>query len=95
MFEYQDIETNEAKSSQNSKCADNEAYQMPFIIFQTKDNNQCIQLMYDDVADKQNLFIGTQQEFEVTCDIDLFLETCNHGTSTNDASQSNFFNSMS
>lgn len=47
---------------------------MPFIIFQTIDNNQQIEVMYDDLHGKQKLFIGTQQEFSIVSDIDLFLE---------------------
>jgi hypothetical protein len=47
---------------------------MPFIIFQTIDNNQQIEVMYDDLQGKQKLFIGTQQEFSIVSDIDLFLE---------------------
>lgn len=47
---------------------------MPFIVFQTIDNNQQIEVMYDDLHGKQKLFIGTQQEFSIVSDIDLFLE---------------------
>jgi hypothetical protein len=48
-------------------------YQLPFLIFSTKDNNQQIDCHFKDPELKTHLYLGTDEGFEVLGDIDLCL----------------------
>lgn len=61
------INTNKAREEPEQK------FHLPFAIFQTKDNNQHIEVNMDE--NRQSLFIGSEYIFEMRGDIDLLMET--------------------
>ena len=51
-----------------------EKYELPFILFQTKDNQQNIELLHDQENGGETLYIQTEYKFNLMGDIDIFLE---------------------
>lgn len=55
----QQLQQDDAETVQEN-VRDLDSFKMPFIIFKTIDNNQQIEVMYNDLQEKLKLFIGTQ-----------------------------------